>query len=298
MDGFDIACFMSMVRTKNFSVTAKELSLRQQTVSRTIQKLEEEIGYPLFMRFHHGICLTKAGENFEEWCLKTDSLMSHANQMYNSIGRRRPGLLRIGWCEWLGCPDWLKPLISTFRRIYPDIELEFCQGTPYTISTFLEQGYADVIFVPRTQSERISGAVTSSTLLKEQFFVAIASDHPMAAPGTPFSSIMCLPYLITYLADESKEEVIWQTRTFLCNLGFTPGQIIVLPNFDTVLMNVALRNGIFFMMRNDKSRFSDRIVLQPIDYWEDIVAVHIPGRADDNAALFVDFAVSRMGAKL
>ena len=69
MTHLSLLCFKSIVRTKSFSITAKELMISQQAVSRYIHQLEDELQYPLFLRSNQTVCLTKAGEQMLQYIL-------------------------------------------------------------------------------------------------------------------------------------------------------------------------------------------------------------------------------------
>lgn len=50
MNELSVLCFLSVTDTHSFSNTARELKITQQAVSRHIQTLEEELGFPLLIR--------------------------------------------------------------------------------------------------------------------------------------------------------------------------------------------------------------------------------------------------------
>lgn len=62
-----LAAFAAARRTGSFSVAAWELSTTQQTISYSIRKLEEELGFPLFVRRSSRVELTDGGEEFFAW---------------------------------------------------------------------------------------------------------------------------------------------------------------------------------------------------------------------------------------
>ena len=80
MNRLDVFCFISVARTLSFSTTARELMISQQAVSRHIRNLEEEIGYPLFLRNYQTVELTKAGEKLLDYFAKRDTLAEEFNE--------------------------------------------------------------------------------------------------------------------------------------------------------------------------------------------------------------------------
>lgn len=68
-----LAAFAAARRTGSFSTAAWELSSTQQNVSYSIKKLEEELGFPLFVRRASRVELTEGGEQFYAWYAALDS---------------------------------------------------------------------------------------------------------------------------------------------------------------------------------------------------------------------------------
>ena len=48
-----IKCFMALCETLSFTEAARQLFMTQQSVSKYIAKLEEDLGFQLFQRTHH-----------------------------------------------------------------------------------------------------------------------------------------------------------------------------------------------------------------------------------------------------
>lgn len=67
MNEKSLACFAAAARTGSFSVAGWELSVTQQNVSYNIRRLEEELGFPLFVRQSQRVELTAGGEDFLAW---------------------------------------------------------------------------------------------------------------------------------------------------------------------------------------------------------------------------------------
>jgi DNA-binding transcriptional LysR family regulator len=58
----DLSCFMAVYELRSFSRAAEVLDMVQSLVSARIQRLEEFIGAPLFLRSHRGAMPTRRGE--------------------------------------------------------------------------------------------------------------------------------------------------------------------------------------------------------------------------------------------
>ena len=55
--------FLNVTQTRSINISAKQLYISQQSLSRAIKTLEEEIGAPLLKRHYYGVELTEVGGN-------------------------------------------------------------------------------------------------------------------------------------------------------------------------------------------------------------------------------------------
>lgn len=65
MDMDQLAHFQCVAELRNFTHAAERLSMSQPALSRSIQRLEEELGQPLFERKPRSVDLTDAGQLFQ-----------------------------------------------------------------------------------------------------------------------------------------------------------------------------------------------------------------------------------------
>lgn len=84
-----LAAFAAARRTGSFSAAAWELSATQQNVSYSIKKLEEELGFPLFVRRSSRVETTAGGEQLYAWYAALDSGAA-------SLAERFPGAVPAG----------------------------------------------------------------------------------------------------------------------------------------------------------------------------------------------------------
>lgn len=56
--------FIAVAKYKNFTRAANECYIAQSAISQQINALEEELGFPLFIRQTRKVILTEAGELF------------------------------------------------------------------------------------------------------------------------------------------------------------------------------------------------------------------------------------------
>ena len=73
--------FVAVARTRHFTQAAKELGISQPPLSQQIQRLEREVGTPLFRRLTRGVELTEAGESFYEDARQILAMSDAAQQL-------------------------------------------------------------------------------------------------------------------------------------------------------------------------------------------------------------------------
>ena len=122
MNLYDIESFLRIVQKGNFSKAAESLALTQPALSQRIKLLEDELGYPLFMRQKgcRALQLTPAGEEFLVIAKKMTGLWSDALNIQTGSGT--PAMLSVSVADSI--MTCAMPSISrSFLRDNPDIKL-------------------------------------------------------------------------------------------------------------------------------------------------------------------------------
>lgn len=65
MDLRDLKMFLHLAESRHFGRSARAMHVSPSTLSRQIQRLEEDLGQPLFVRDNRTVTLTEAGKNCE-----------------------------------------------------------------------------------------------------------------------------------------------------------------------------------------------------------------------------------------
>lgn len=118
----NLRAFVEVIQRHGFSAAAKALGLTQPTISKAIQQLEHDCGGPLLARPSRRPQLTPAGEAVYRRAI---TMLAEQGRLENDLaelsglkrGRLRLGLPSLG-------SGLFAPLVATFRRRYPEIEIE------------------------------------------------------------------------------------------------------------------------------------------------------------------------------
>lgn len=142
--------FYAVANTGNISKAAKELYISQPAISKSIQKLEENIGVKLFDRSSRGVTLTPEGELLYTHVKSAfETLTLGEDKLRRSIALG-VGNLSIGVSSTL-CKYILLPYLRDFIKKYPHINISIaCHSTNQTLK-LLEEGKLDIGLIGRPE---------------------------------------------------------------------------------------------------------------------------------------------------
>lgn len=106
----------------SFSKAADELYIGQSSLSMAIQRIENELGMPLFERKHHPIRLTAAGKAYIEYYHKVKPAKENMLSFIRDLNSLKTGTLAIGGTHYL-LSYILQSAICRFAKAYPGINL-------------------------------------------------------------------------------------------------------------------------------------------------------------------------------
>ncbi|RAN81504.1 LysR family transcriptional regulator [Bacillus sp. SRB_336] len=121
LDG--VEAFLGVARHLSFRKAATELGVTPSAISQAIRVLEERVGAALFMRTTRSVGLTEAGERFLARAKPAFEELVAAGEVARDLGQRPAGRLRLSVPRAV-MPVLLEPLIASFCRSYPEIEME------------------------------------------------------------------------------------------------------------------------------------------------------------------------------
>lgn len=169
--------FMALEKHLNFSNAAKELSITQSALSRHIQKLEEEMGVPLFHRTTQKIDLTPYGEALIP---HARAILEHCrafSQECAEIKERRPNQLILGCC---GFPNYygITDFLAAFKAEYPRAVMDVRIGSTDENLRWLQEGSINAAFVHDITD--LPQEYQALPFCRDWLSVVLPADHPLA----------------------------------------------------------------------------------------------------------------------
>jgi len=116
-----LQAFVRAAEVRSFTVAGRQLRVSPSAIGKAVARLEERHGVRLFNRSTRTVALTREGQVFLESCRRIISEIANVEKEF-AQGKRAPkGRLRVSLPLLNGA---LAANLSTFKREYPDIELE------------------------------------------------------------------------------------------------------------------------------------------------------------------------------
>ncbi|MCB5410549.1 LysR family transcriptional regulator [Pseudogemmobacter faecipullorum] len=174
-----IRSFLEVAESGSFAAASDRLFVTQSAVSLRIQRLEDQLGQPLFSRSNDGVALTTAGREFRGYA---ETILGHweqARQRVSATGEARQKLAIGAKSElWSGLGFRWLDLLGAAR---PDLQIEALSDRSEALAQALLSDMLQVIlsYTPLTR------AGVSSLPLFEEKMILVSTEKGIsaAAPG-------------------------------------------------------------------------------------------------------------------
>lgn len=121
-----LTVFLSVVDTLNFSRSSELLHMSVSAVSRTIQRLESELGQPLLERDNRSVRLTGAGREFSDYARNA---VAQWQQLRRRLGSEEELAGEVSlYCSVTATYSVLAPILEAFRAAHPAVEIKMHTG--------------------------------------------------------------------------------------------------------------------------------------------------------------------------
>ncbi|WP_239618007.1 LysR family transcriptional regulator [Cohnella mopanensis] len=173
MELLQLKYFRTVARLEHVTRAAEQLHIAQPALSRTISRLEEDLGVPLFDRTARQIRLNTFGKAFLSKVESALSLLEEGKKEVIELAGLDRGIVSIA-TNTLIC---LSPSVAAFREKFPDVSFRINQIAPaetHSIGELLEQGITDLGFGPISLHKP---GIREFPVLQTEVFLAVPHGH-------------------------------------------------------------------------------------------------------------------------
>jgi DNA-binding transcriptional LysR family regulator len=160
----------------SFRQAAEVLSIKQSTISRSIQLLEYSFGANIFERSSGGVRATQAGRHFLRVARSIVEQLDALAATTRASGRGEAGRLAVGFCTSLAAGNLRASLLDLLQK-FPQIELATVERRRAHLMAALRNGVLDVLILTGGLS---SQNVRRKSLWNEQVLVVLPAEHGLA----------------------------------------------------------------------------------------------------------------------
>lgn len=127
MDLRDLKLFLHLAESRHFGRTAAAMHVSPSTLSRQIQRMEDDLGQRLFLRDNRTVRLTDAGEHLKEFAQQTLLHYERFRHLIAQRGTSLSGELRL-FCSVTAAYSHLPVILDRFRARHPFVEIKLTTG--------------------------------------------------------------------------------------------------------------------------------------------------------------------------
>ena len=175
MEWQQLEYFRVLAKRLHFTQSAEELAISQPALSRSMAKLEQELGVPLFERYGRSIKLSQFGQLFlprvERAIREIQNGLEEIQQYKNPLS----GLVSLSFLHTLGT-NIVPDVLGKFNRAYPHVEFHLSQNAnPFILDQLLD-GEFDICFMSQPESQE---GIIWRELFLEPLFAFVPLNHPL-----------------------------------------------------------------------------------------------------------------------
>ncbi|MFB8278827.1 LysR family transcriptional regulator [Nocardia colli] len=181
MERYEIEAFLTLADELHFGRTADRLRVSTAHISKTIKKLERQVGVTLFERTSRKVSLTPVGAKLREELRPAYDQVKQSVRNAKDAGRGIHGTLRVGYFGSAG-GRFLLRVSDTFHTQHPDCsvqirELQLSDGAGRLRSGDVE---LQMCCFPMEEPDMTIGPA----LYSEAKMLAVSAEHPFARRPT------------------------------------------------------------------------------------------------------------------
>ena len=165
--------FVRVAERGNFTRAAEDLLISQPALSRSIQKLEQELGQPVFERKTRSVALTEAGTLLQSRAHQVLAILEDTKAEITDDGES--GRVRVGAIPTIA-PFFLPKVLKEFSEAYPKATIVVQENTTDLLLKSCTQGEIDLAIVALPVPAKY---LEIEELFEEELLLVLPPDHEL-----------------------------------------------------------------------------------------------------------------------
>jgi DNA-binding transcriptional LysR family regulator len=177
LDNRSLLTFLNVARLGSVGAAATAMSLTQPGVSRTLRKLEQNLGVNLFIRHPTGMELTSFGRALLPHAAVLEAGLHRAQEDIDLLKGASKGLARVGILPSL-VPNTLPIVLKNILRKLPGVQLQILEAPNHKLVFALLHGEIDFA-IAAISPEFSEDKIIASALIEDDICIVGRSKHPI-----------------------------------------------------------------------------------------------------------------------
>ena len=188
---------------------ADQLNITQSALSHQIKGLEDQAGVELFVRRSKPMKLSPAGQRLLRLAEQVLPQVEALQEEFSGLRAGSSGRMHIA-IECHACFEWLFPVLESFRKNWPDVDVDIRPGLAFDALPALLKEEVDLVV--SSDPEDMPGVTFTELFDYNPVFVA-SSHHPLTDKPYVEAEDFRGQTLITYPVERSRLDVFSQLLT-------------------------------------------------------------------------------------
>ncbi len=285
--------FVAVAEELHFGRAAERLHLSQPPLSQQIRRLEELLGYALFVRTSRSVKLTNAGEVYLERARRTLRNVQRDIDETRSIGQGEVGSLNIGFVG-SAMLTTLPGIFRAYRKAYPRVHLQLHESFTARVADGLENGTLDAGILRDGDAPPM---LEVTTLFSEPYVAVLPATHACAkqksiSPG----ALRDQPFV--YYPRTAGVRAFEKPLTLFEEYGFRPQIVQEASHWLTILRLVGAGLGVSVAPACVRRIESPEVVCIPLRGAKVVSTIELARVAGDTRLIVEHFAAIAMRARM
>ena len=181
MDTRQMEYIIQISEERSITKAAEKLFITQSALNQQLQKLEKELGLPLFVRTRSDWHLTPAGEIYINTARQILNLKKDAYSQIQDLKESGNRRISLGLIPERGV-NMFTAIYPEFHRKFPDIQIEPVECNVRTMQNLITRNELDLGLITLVESQKDDNTYLS--MAEEEIFLAVPASHPLACLGS------------------------------------------------------------------------------------------------------------------